>query len=307
MESSTTDMRWLTRQVAPRCIRCAQACGPVLLRFHLLMRPAVLAAAILCAPFSVTASVVLDATRVILSSDRDGASVRLTNKDGVPKLIQAWIDAGNADARPEQVLAPLQVLTPIFRLEPGAGHVLRIRNLGGDEMPSDRESVYWLNVLELPPKPQGATAEGNYLQFSFRTRIKVFVRPKGVSGRPLEAPGELRWEYRSGWARATNPTPFHISISRIETAAGEVGARVMVPPFSSVEIPLARDHRQVAGDGKIAPTVLRYRSIDDYGASRMYEKPWTPASIPVDGKSGSSQKATSEPDSHQIGVADLAN
>ncbi len=45
----------------------------------------------------------------------------------------------------------------------------------------DRESVFWFNVLEVPPKPDAAKATNqSLLQLAFRTRIKLFYRPKGI-------------------------------------------------------------------------------------------------------------------------------
>lgn len=228
-----------------------------------------------CVAAPAAASVVLDTTRVVFPTDRDEVSVRISNRDAVPKLIQAWIDTGDPQARPEQVATPFQLLTPIFRIEPGAGHVLRMRNTGlaGSGLPTDRETVYWLNVLELPPKPTGAEAE-NYLQFSFRTRIKVFVRPPGLPGRALDAADKLRWELRPGMARATNPTPFHVSLTRIEANDGEAGGPVMVAPLSSRVIPLALEPDRARRDAK--GTGVRYTSIDDYGAPRKHEKSTEP-------------------------------
>lgn len=250
-------------------------------RFRCALRVVALAVLLACASVPASASVVLDTTRVIFPSDRDEVSVRVSNRDAVPKLIQAWIDTGDAQARPEQIATPFQILTPIFRIEAGAGHVLRIRNAGlaDSGLATDRETVYWLNVLELPPKPTGADAE-NYLQFSFRTRIKVFVRPPGMPGRALEAADRLRWEYRPGVARATNPTPFHVSLTRVDSDAGETGGPVMVAPLSSRIIPLAADPDHAKGDrAKSTPpssTVVRFTSIDDYGAPRKYEKDTEP-------------------------------
>lgn len=244
------------------------------LPFHRVMRALAAALLLACATTSAWASVVLDTTRLVFPSDRDEVSVRVSNRDAVPKLIQAWIDTGDPEARPEAIATPFQILTPIFRIEPGAGHVLRIRNegLAGSGLATDRETVYWLNVLELPPKPTDAVDE-NYLQFSFRTRIKLFVRPPGMPGRALDAADRLRWEHRPGIARATNPTPFHVSLTRVEVASNEASGPVMVAPMSSRVIPLVPD---ASPDKGAPPGVVRYTSIDDYGAPRRYEKPTEP-------------------------------
>lgn len=61
-------------------------------------------------------------------------------------------------------------------------------------LPKDRESVFWFNVLEVPPKPDAATvANQSLLQLAFRTRIKLFYRPEALKGNPSEAPLALKW------------------------------------------------------------------------------------------------------------------
>ncbi|RDL19866.1 pili/flagellar assembly PapD-like chaperone [Serratia fonticola] len=71
------------------------------------------------------------------------------------------------------------------RVETGKGQTLRISYAGG-ALPMDKESVFWLNVLEVPAKSQATTGE-NRLQMAFRPRIKLFFRPKGLDGNPNDA------------------------------------------------------------------------------------------------------------------------
>lgn len=61
-------------------------------------------------------------------------------------------------------------------------------------LPKDRESVFWFNVLEVPPKPDAAKAANqSLLQLASCTRIKLFYRPEGLSGIPSDAPLALKW------------------------------------------------------------------------------------------------------------------
>ncbi|PJI52023.1 molecular chaperone EcpD, partial [Methylobacterium radiotolerans] len=57
----------------------------------------------------------------------------------------------------------------------------------GEPMPQDKESVFWLNVLEIPPKDK---ANQNLLQMAFRSRIKLFYRPAGLKGKAEDAPSQ---------------------------------------------------------------------------------------------------------------------
>lgn len=60
-------------------------------------------------------------------------------------------------------------------MEPKRGQTVKVMYTGATALPKDRESVYWFNVLEVPPKPKDAQADKNLLQLAFRTRIKLFI------------------------------------------------------------------------------------------------------------------------------------
>lgn len=189
------------------------------------------------------ASIVIDGTRVIYPEQSAEVSVRLTNKSEQPKLVQAWIDDGNEKSSPEQIDVPFAILTPIFRMEADKGQVLRIRYTKTKPLPKDHESVFWLNVLEIPAKPKSDTATENYLQFSFRTRIKLFLRPDGLPGSAAKAPEQLTWKYKPGALQVTNPTAFNVSIKRVNvgrTAEGGSAEGFMVAPFSTTNIALEK-------------------------------------------------------------------
>ena len=75
---------------------------------------------------SAGADIVLDRTRLIyLASERD-MSITLSNLADSPRLVQAWIDAGDAQVPPEYSDVPFTVTPPIVRIDPGKGHALRI-------------------------------------------------------------------------------------------------------------------------------------------------------------------------------------
>ena len=92
-------------------------------------------------------------------------------------------------------------------------------------VPTDRESVYWLNVLDIPPKADAA-ADANVLQLAYRTRIKVFVRPAELPGKPEDAPAQLSWKIAAapnGKGQAlsvSNPTPYYVSFSEVDVESG---------------------------------------------------------------------------------------
>ena len=107
------------------------------------------------------------------------------------------------------------------RMDTNKGQTLRLMYTGG-QLPADRESVFYLNVLEVPPRPK-AGAEGeqpNYIQFAVRTRLKIFYRPKGLPGNAASAVGGLQWHLVERDAdrvvvECRNPTAFNVSFNKI--------------------------------------------------------------------------------------------
>ncbi|MFG0630163.1 molecular chaperone [Pseudomonas sp. xss_2] len=208
------------------------------------------------------AGVVIGATRVIFPAEQREVTVKMTNVGSHPSLVQSWVDDGHPEVPLEHLRVPFRLTPPLFRLDPGKAQSLRLFHTG-EVMPGDRESLYWLNVLEVPPK--GA---GNFLQFALRSRIKLLYRPQGLPGKATDAHRAVTWQVvRDGhaWAmQADNSGPFFVNLARLEIIQGEQVISLKpahVAPFASVRFALE------AGD-RPAAIELRYAVIDDYGAVR---------------------------------------
>ena len=168
---------------------------------------------------SAQAGIVIDSTRVIYPADKREVTLGMTNHADTPRLIQAWIDSGDPEASIVKATVPFIVTPPIFRLDAGKGQTLRILFTGGN-VPQDRESVFWLNVQEVQPKPAGkANRTKDYVHFSVRSRLKIFYRPQGLPGSPEQAISALRWHAVDGGLECKNPSAFNVSINNIRIAS----------------------------------------------------------------------------------------
>lgn len=228
--------------------------------FARLLRCAALAPALLAG--SAQAGVVIDATRVVYPAARREVSVHLRNPGETPALVQSWIDVGDPGARPGEAKSPFVLTPPLFRVEPAKGQTLRLI-YSGDALPTDRESLFWLNVLDIPPRSPADPATPNRLEMAFRHRMKIFFRPESLPGRAADAARAVIWSIvRSGdqtALEARNPTPYHVSFAGVEVAS--VTAQTdMVPPFS------ARRFALPAGVRPAGPATVRYNFVDDFGA-----------------------------------------
>ncbi|MGX9729987.1 fimbrial biogenesis chaperone [Janthinobacterium sp. NFX145] len=231
-----------------------------------LQRPVIFSLALLFCS-STMASVVITGTRQVYPAKQKEITVKLNN-DGVrPALVQAWVDSGDVASTPATAKAPFVLTPPLARIDPGKGQSLRMM-FAGTPLPSNKESVFWLNVLEIPPKAQ--QADENTLQMAFRTRIKVFYRHEGLPGSPDEAIGQVQWRIVSlgngeGYAlEAHNPSAFHVSlvaltlVSGAERNASEDG---MVEPGQTKQFALPTLKTFPAAGAQV-----EFSAINDYGA-----------------------------------------
>ena len=211
----------------------------------------------------VHANLVINTTRVIYSGAARDVTVSVTNEGAKPSLMQSWIDSGNPDSIPDEEDVPFSLLPPVARVNGGMSQALKIA-WNGDSLPTDRESVFYLNVMDIPPDPSGP--DSNYVQFAIRTRIKLFFRPVGLGGRADSAPRQLVWQQVGPAIRLNNPTPFHVSINRIiDAKSGRSISRDigMVSPFS------AQDFKTDANVRAVTPGDLQIETINDYGGNTV--------------------------------------
>lgn len=217
------------------------------------------------------AALVLGGTRVLYPADQREVTLKLTNEGSGPVLVQSWIDDGNPNATPDQVKVPFTLAPPLFRLDPKKGQALRIIYTQ-EPLAQDKESLFWLNALEVPPRSADGESSSSRLQLAIRSRIKLFFRPTGLSGRANDAPGKVLWSFvrksDGGYAlKADNPTPYHVTFSKVIVQSGgkdyvnEEGA--MVAPGAAVQLDMGR----LAAVETDIPTVVRYSAINDYGTA----------------------------------------
>ncbi|MFN3071819.1 fimbria/pilus periplasmic chaperone [Serratia sp. J2] len=204
------------------------------------------------------ASVVISGTRVIYPSDAKEVSVKLSNVGPSPVLIQSWIDKGDANAKPSAIQVPFVLTPPMNRVEPSKGQTLRISYTGA-ALPMDKESVFWLNVLEVPAK-NTAKAADNRLQMAFRSRIKLFYRPVGLQGNANDAAKAVIWSAKGNSIQASNPTPYYVSLVSL-TLNGKKIEGEMIAPRATMTFNLPGQ----------AGNTLSGDFVNDYGAVNKFE------------------------------------
>ena len=216
------------------------------------------------------AGVVVAGTRVIFPAQEREVTVKLTNEGVAPALVKVWLDSGNLNEAPEKISVPFTLTPPMFRIDPKKGQTLRIIYTN-EPLAKDRESLFWLNVLEVPPKPQTG-GEANTLQLALRTRIKLIYRPQGLAGTATEAPAKVRWELvrtatGKGYAlKGSNPTSYVVNLGAVslitEGRRLSAGSGFIMPGASEV-FPI-QDLSSLPAPG----AEVTYSSINDWGGSQ---------------------------------------
>jgi len=229
--------------------------------------PFFLLAALLAVPQLAPAAVVIAGTRVVYPAANQEVTLQLRNAGGQPALVQSWIDGEDSARTASDSDAPFVIMPPIARIGPGSSQTLRIVYTG-EPVSEVRESVYWLNVLDIPPRPADI-GEKNYMQVSIRSKIKLFFRPAGLQGSPEKAPEQLQWSLarRAGKAvlKVSNPSHYHVSLSSVELTTGAkplAAGDGMVGPGQELEFPLVRGVAVEPGKASV-----QYDWINDYGAA----------------------------------------
>lgn len=202
------------------------------------------------------AAIALDRTRIIFDGSVQSVSLSLSNQNKqLPYLAQGWLE----DERGNKIQSPLTVLPPVQRIEPGKPSQIKVQSLPDiKRLPQDRESLFYFNMREIPPKSD----KPNSLQIALQTRIKLFYRPAAIAVESNAAPFQMQLTLSKQGDKfmVNNPTPYYITLVDIAGNKKSEGVKgfepFMVPPKSSAPL-------NVSAGTVGAKPVLTY--INDYG------------------------------------------
>jgi P pilus assembly chaperone PapD len=209
------------------------------------------------AGFSVSqanAAISIDRTRVIIMGDEKSAQVNIINHSKkLPYLAQSWLENESG----EKINSPLTVLPPLQRLEKDTTVQVNITPLpAAAQLPQDRESLFFYNLQEIPPKSD----KTNVVQLALRVKIKVFYRPASLKKMATEV-----WQEKlvltpvNNGVKIVNPTPFYIVIPTLSVANKLISLSdeaITLKPLSEATVPNAQVKNQA----------IQLQYINDYGS-----------------------------------------
>lgn len=187
--------------------------------------------------FTAQAGVVIYGTRVIYPADKKEVIVQLMNQGKQSSLVQAWIDDGDVTLAPENLQVPFMITPPVSRLAGDSGQQLKIKKIPNN-LPEDKESLFFLNVLDIPPNNPENSGK-NVLKFAMQNRIKLFWRPKGVAAVNKDSFRHLLMEKHGNEIAIKNNTANWITVSDVKLRNVKINQQsVMLPPLSGKNITL---------------------------------------------------------------------
>lgn len=231
---------------------------------------ATVAVSCIAASLTATAGIVISGTRVVYPAEQREVTISIRNPGETPSLVQAWLDDGQTESQPGDASVPFVLTPPLFRLDPTNSQSLRMV-FTQEELPTDRETLYWLNVLDIPPRAATNPELPNQLEMAFKHRMKVFFRPEGLPGSAADAPARMTWqlvteEGKLARIEMNNPSPYHISLAQVSVTAGETSVKSeqpdMLGPFSTGSVELSEQVAITADSAEI-----EYWFINDYGGN----------------------------------------
>lgn len=182
-------------------------------------------------------SVVIQGTRVIFPENKTIMGIQIINHSDQPSLVQSWIDEGDINSTPETTNAPFIVIPPMTKIGANDGTQLRIQFIG-EKLPSDRESIFYLNMLDISPKTKN-NVNANSLQLALQTRIKLFYRPIGLTLTLDKAPNEVNFFQSEQSLIIENPTPYFLTLSKLYSEHQDDNPlleNIMMDPFSHKQV-----------------------------------------------------------------------
>lgn len=210
---------------------------------------------------SVEAAFILNGTRFIYDEGRNNISFEISNESKSTYGSQVWIE--NVESLNSDVsFIPMPAFS---KIAPKSTQIVRLRKVNS-KLDQDKESLFWLNVQEIPPLYKG---EGNKMTIAVNTKVKLIYRPELLKEGRKDAESKLFFSKNEESYQIVNPTPYYFAIISFSKNGNKIKLKEdtyqkisMMAPFSEIII------NEVEG---LELSGIKIEAIDDYGAINNYE------------------------------------
>ena len=201
-----------------------------------------------------SAALALDATRYIYSGNTAFVSAMVNNESDNTYGGQVWVDnIVETDTRPTFVATP-----SFFKIKGKGRQVFRIMKMS-DHMPKDKESIYWVNLQEIPP-----AQEGSGLTMAIRMQVKLIYRPEAIVKDRPGAEANMTIKHLPGKQLLVNSTPYIFAIGEVLDSNDNA---IMFSKADTEKLTMFMPGDSVNVTGK---TVKAVSALSDYGSLDTY-------------------------------------
>ncbi|WP_435249452.1 fimbria/pilus periplasmic chaperone [Vibrio sp. nBUS_14] len=205
--------------------------------------------------FSSHASLVLDSTRYIFNQDEESISALIVNESTDDFGAQIWVDnISSTDSSPSFISSP-----SFFKIKGKSRQVVRIINIS-DEISDQEETVFWLNLQEIPKKKKGSG-----ISLAIKTKVKLIYRPKSIRDGRVNAESELSIQHLPGSKILVNETPYVFAIGNLYDENDEI-VTLNQESTKKLSLFLPGDFVDITG-----LNIKHLNAIDDLGGVEKYE------------------------------------
>lgn len=205
------------------------------------------------------ATVSPDRTRIIFNASAKSVSVKLTNQSKTdPYLAQSWIE-DKTGKKTREFISPLP---PLLRLEPDEQAQVRLMAQQSLlQLPTDRETLFYYNMREIPPRAE----QKNVMQIALQSRLKLFWRPKAIELKegqyvPLD---KMVISRTASDLVLKNNSPYYITVGYIG-----INGKTLLPGAESLMVePFGQANQKLAN----LPAEFHIGYISDYGGLEMFK------------------------------------
>lgn len=141
--------------------------------------------------------------------------------------------------------------------------VLRILKIN-DALPKDKESLFWINIQEIPKAPKEGT---NALSIALHTQVKMFYRPDALKEKRENAEQQIKMINSDGNTVLWNDTPYYFAIISVK----QNGAPIKVSNDIKEKLSVFAPGEKVSLGKSITSSSLSIVAFDDYGVDKEYK------------------------------------
>lgn len=223
------------------------------------LKKAIVVALIMSVSHNATAAFILNGTRYIFDEEKKNISFEVTNNADRTYGGQIWID-NESQNKNDVFIIPAP---PFFKVKPKQKQIIRLIKVNPN-IPNDRESLFWLNVQEVPPKPD--KNDGSVLAIAMNTQVKLIYRPSMLKDERKDAEKYIQLINRNKHFILKNPTPYYFAVVSVKQGKKvvnlnpkQISALAQFAPFSEVSLD------KVTLNGKAS-----IDAINDWGGIQNY-------------------------------------